>query len=127
MQSDGKRAARPPHVLVVEDDAIVSADLTDLLSLHGCQVVGPAFSLATALALVNDGVAIDYAILDAKLGSDMVYPVADLLRGTNVPFLFFTGYDKDAMPERFQKAPLLEKPSSLTDILCFISSMERDD
>jgi hypothetical protein len=40
----------------------------------------------------------------------MVYPVADELAGRGVPFVFASGYDKSAVPERYSRIKHCEKP-----------------
>ncbi len=42
------------RVLVVEDEAAISLLLEDMLLDFGCEVVGPAARLGTALELVQD-------------------------------------------------------------------------
>ena len=52
----------------------------------------------------------DAAILDINLGDGMAYPVAEILSARGVPFIFVTGFEADAMDDRFSKVPILQKP-----------------
>lgn len=111
------RQAPPPavpavaglRVLVVEDEPLVAMDVESSLAGAGCTVVGPAPSVARALALVaSEG--LDAAILDANLAGSAVDPVADALAARGVPFAFATGYGREALPARHAAAPVLRKP-----------------
>ena len=78
---------RGRRVLVVEDDYLLAQDLLEELERCGAQVMGPVASVAEALALLESGPAPYMAILDIKLGCELVYPVADALRARGVPLL----------------------------------------
>ena len=97
------------RVLVVEDEAMVSMMLEDLLEEMCCVVAGTAARLDHALrqAETSD---IDCAILDLNLDGQLTYPVADILMLRGTPFIFLTGYGHSALPERYQKVPTLHKP-----------------
>ena len=97
--------------LVVEDEYFIAADMTASLEALGIEVVGPAASVAEALALIGrDGDRLDGAVLDIKLGNERVYPVADALRGRGIPFIFATGYDAAVVPKAYADVPRCEKP-----------------
>ena len=49
-------------------------------------------------------------MLDINLGAELIYPVADLLAGQGVPFVFVTGYDEHSVDSRFAEVPILQKP-----------------
>jgi CheY-like chemotaxis protein len=98
------------RILVVEDSALVAMDVIETLQELGCEAVGPAGSVQQAFELMNLG-SVDGAILDVNLGAEDVFPVADLLASSDVPFMFATGYDRSAiLPARFQRAPTIQKP-----------------
>src|SRR5436853_6439021 len=85
---------RGRRFLVVEDEYVIAADLAASLEALGVEVVGPASSVAEALALLeNDREPLDGAVLDINLGSERAYPVADVLRDLGIPYVFTTGYD----------------------------------
>ena len=101
------------HILLVEDDFLIALDVTASLKAAGAQVVGPAASLAGALALAAKAEQLDGAILDINLRGEMVYPVADALRARSVPFVFVTGYDRASIPAPYADVPVCEKPFHL--------------
>lgn len=97
-------------ILIVEDEYLLADDLAEALTEAGAQVLGPLASVEEAAAFVTGVAAIDAAVLDVNLRGDMVFPVADALRTRGIPFVFATGYDEWALPERFSDAPRVEKP-----------------
>lgn len=98
------------RILIVEDEYIIAADLAQSLEDLGVMVIGPAGSVADALALMADQPAIDAAVLDVTLGAEKITPVADALRARGVPFVFATGYDAWIIPSAYADAPRFKKP-----------------
>jgi CheY-like chemotaxis protein len=82
------------RVLLVEDEFLIAEDLASVLSAAGATVVGPAYTVAGALSLIESGDALDGAVLDVNLKGEAVFPVADALLSRSIPFVFTTGYDK---------------------------------
>ena len=80
MSESAKASLAGLKVLVVEDEALVSMLLEDMLSDLGCEIVGPIMRLAEALAAAEDpGQAMDIAILDVNLAGERSFPVAEAL------------------------------------------------
>ncbi len=108
---------RDLRVLVVEDDYVIAMDLAGALSDLGAEVLGPAPSVEEALQIIREqGDALDAAILDINLGAECAYPVADVLRERQLPFVFATGYDAWTLPEAYRDAPRCEKPVDPAEI-----------
>jgi CheY-like chemotaxis protein len=98
------------RALVAEDSLMILLGLEMLLEQHGVTIVGPASTVAEALALAQGGDA-EIAILDVNLHDEMSFPVADLLIERGVPVIFTTGYAPgETLPPRFQGVPVLQKP-----------------
>jgi CheY-like chemotaxis protein len=99
------------NILVVEDSSMIAMLLEDLLVDLGCTVLGPAGSVAQALAALQGcEKPLDGAFLDVNLGSETVYPVADALLTRGVPFVFLTGYAAHGIEPRYSVIPALKKP-----------------
>jgi CheY-like chemotaxis protein len=97
------------RVLVVEDEAAISMLLEDMLIDFGCEIVGPAARLSTALDLAGSE-RFDVAILDVNLAGDSIYPVADALSQRNLPFVFSTGYGGAGIKDPYRDRPVVQKP-----------------
>lgn len=98
------------HVLIAEDEAMIAADLAEILERAGATVSGPYDNLIDAIELVSSGGAIDGAILDIGLQDLESYAMADALLATRIPFVFLTGRTRDELPPRFARVPHLLKP-----------------
>ncbi len=101
------------RLLLVEDEAMVAMMIEDMLGDLGCEVVGPAGSVARAQELARTETEIAGAILDVNLGGEPIYPVAETLKARGVPFVFITGYGSADIDGRFADAPTVQKPFSM--------------
>jgi len=109
MTGGGSRPLQGIKVLVVEDETMVSLLIEDVLMELGCNLVGSAGRLGTALELAET-VAIDVAILDVNLAGEPVYPVAETLDRRGTPFVFTTGYGQEGVLSRWRDRPTVTKP-----------------
>jgi CheY-like chemotaxis protein len=98
-------------VLVVEDEGAVAIMIEDMLEALGCEIVSSAARVAEAreIAATAD---IDLAVLDVNVAGLPVFPVAEILRERQIPFLFSTGYGASGLPTEFAGQPVLSKPFS---------------
>ncbi|WCS28265.1 response regulator [Methylobacterium sp. NMS14P] len=96
------------RVLLVEDESLVAMLAEDMLLDLGCEV-DVAMRLDKALGLARSE-AFDLAVLDVNLGDARSYPVADLLFGRGIPFLFATGYGQRGLEVNYRGIPVLQKP-----------------
>jgi CheY-like chemotaxis protein len=97
-------------ILVAEDDFLLAQLIKEDLSEHGAQVIGPINSCARTLAIMQDGVDFDAAILDINLLDGEVYQAADILMGRGKPFVFASSVLRAQIPERFGAIPHFFKP-----------------
>lgn len=110
MTADEAEALKGARVLVVEDEMMAASMLEIVLGDAGCIVVGPAATVPDALALAANG-PLDAAILDVNLGGEPIFPLADILAGRRVPFVFVTGYGVNGVNgERYAGVPVVQKP-----------------
>lgn len=103
------------RILIVEDEYFIATDLKRALAEAGAIVVGPAGTLASAQALVEED--IDLALLDVNLDGEQSYTLANRLRERAVPFAFLTGYDRWALPPAYRDVPRLDKPFDLPQLI----------
>jgi len=97
------------RILVVEDEWLASILFAELLTEFGCEVVGPASSVAEAVVLAS-AEAIDAALLDLNVKDEVVYPVARTLADRSIPFVFLTGYAAAVVTDTYRERPALQKP-----------------
>jgi DNA-binding NarL/FixJ family response regulator len=110
-------------ILVVEDEYFIAIDLQRALLLAGSIVIGPASSLEKTIELIERVATLDGAILDINVGGERIFPVADLLAGRQVPFVFTTGYDEAAIPFRFANVARCQKPVSVDTVMEALSQV----
>ena len=99
------------RIMLVEDEVLIGMLMRDMIVGMGYFVCGPYCSLAEALAAAECQ-EVDAAVLDVNLGGEYVYPLADRMLEKGIPCIFVTGYDEEAMDERFALFPVLQKPIS---------------
>jgi CheY-like chemotaxis protein len=112
------------NILVVEDEALVAAELNlDLLD-HGAQVVGPVGTLSETLSLLERTNDISAAILDVRLSDAEVYPAVDILVERNVPVVFHTGHAAAGeIQKRFPDAKVCLKPQRTMELVSLVAGM----
>ncbi len=111
-----------PRILVVEDEPLIAFMLKDWLSELGCDTLGPADCVKTALDIIRQ-TEIEGAILDVSLGGEDCFSVADVLREKGVPFAFVTGHDAKAVAPRFEGELVLQKPFVFSSVQSTVSKL----
>ncbi|BBK33958.1 CheY-like chemotaxis protein [Stella humosa] len=104
------------RIMIVEDEAMITLLLQDMLEEMGCIIAATAAGLDEALAAAET-TALDIAILDVNLGGTETYPVADVLRRRGIPYVFSTGYGASTLHADHQGRPTLQKPFVERDLL----------
>jgi len=103
------------RVLVVEDEALVAMLVEDALLDAGAIVVGPAATVAEALAIMQSEPP-EAAVLDLNLAGETSTPVADALARAGIPFVVATGYGAEGLPKEHAGVPVLAKPYDPADL-----------
>lgn len=119
--SSGPANLKGARVLIVEDAVLLALELDTGLAEAGAQVIGPAYELEEALALLDQP--IDAAVLDANLNGRSVTPVAEALLRRGVPFVFATGYGETAGPPGGFEAPVIRKPYDVTQVATAVAAL----
>jgi DNA-binding response OmpR family regulator len=99
------------RVLIVEDDALISFLMEDMVSEFGSEVVGPALRINHALELARSA-ELNAAILDVNVDGEEIFSVADILEERQIPLIFATGYAARILPLRYQESQTVSKPFS---------------
>lgn len=119
--SRGPASLKGARVLIVEDAVLLALELETGLSDAGAAVVGPAYELEEALALLDQP--IDAAVLDANLNGHSVTPVAEVLSKRGVPFVFATGYGETGGAPGGFDAPVIRKPYDVTQVAAAVAEL----
>lgn len=99
------------RVLVVEDNYLVASELALVLEAANAIVVGPCTSLADASLHLAQS---DLAVLDISVRGQLSFDLADRLSLLEMPYVFFTGYAREHLPERFARVACITKPQPPT-------------
>ncbi len=103
---------RGTRILVAEDDALLAFNMKSLLQSAGAEVLGPAATLADALAIARFE-ALTCAVLDVNLRCETVFPAAQVLTERGVRIIFYTGSGEwKCVCQNWPDAKLLTKPVS---------------
>ncbi|KAA2241204.1 response regulator [Salinarimonas soli] len=109
------------RVLVVEDEAMVSMLVEDMLLDLGCEIVGPAARIPAALDLASSA-EIDAAVLDVNVAGQAIWPVADALSARGVPIVFTTGYGESGLQGAYVSHDVVQKPFQIDDLVRALSA-----
>ena len=121
--ASGSAGLKGARVLIVEDAVLLALELETGLSEAGAEIVGPAYELEEAMALLD--LPIDAAVLDANLNGRSVMPVAEALAARGVPFVFATGYGETGGAPGGFDAPVIRKPYDVTQVAAAVAELLR--
>jgi DNA-binding NarL/FixJ family response regulator len=99
---------RGSHILVVEDEPLVSMMIEDAIVEAGGNVIGPAATAEEALKLL-DGADVECAVLDIKLMNGSSRAVVEALAGRGIRFIVVTGVAEKDVPPEYNGAPVVQK------------------
>jgi CheY-like chemotaxis protein len=108
--NDNQETLDGVRVLVAEDDPFLLIDLERMLRSAGATIVGLCRTLEEALERAGEA---DFAVavLDFRLGSDTVSPVARLLDDRGVPFVLYTAQPRHEPAMAAWRDAVVEKPA----------------
>ncbi|HTG38937.1 hypothetical protein [Sphingomonas sp.] len=109
-------------ILVVEDAYWIAADVGRTLKRAGAHVIGPVPYVEQALAAITRS-RVHAAVLDVNLGGVPSFAVARELERHAIPYLLATGYDRRALPGRWQEAIRIDKPFKANELIDVLSRM----
>ncbi|MET0248367.1 MAG: response regulator [Sphingobium sp.] len=109
-------AGQQERILLVEDDPAIAAIIVDLLEDAAFEVDGPYATLSEGVAAVASNLP-DGAVLDMRLEGSDVGMLADDLESYDIPFIFCSGMDRDALARRFAGRPFVSKPGLVRTLI----------
>ena len=108
---------RGKRFLIVEDEPLIALEIMAGLESAGVDVEGPVGSAEDALRAIDDDGSFDGVLLDGNLRGEPADEIAAALTRRNIPFVFVTGYGRQALPESFGQSPMLTKPFTQEQLL----------
>src|SRR5258707_15188874 len=91
-------------IILVEDEALIRMMLADMIEELGHRVVAEAGNIQVGQALAQAAI-FDLAVLDINIARYSISPVAEIIDGRGLPFLFVTGDGAARRPEPLGKRP----------------------
>jgi DNA-binding response OmpR family regulator len=117
--ADGLKGRR---VLLVEDSPVISEATEMMLLDMGCEVVGPAGTMAPALQLATEE-PLDAAVVDVNIRGGKAFSNLNKLEQREIPFLLTSGYADWSMPEEWSGRPRLAKPYNEAELQAAVSAL----
>ncbi|MFA5957590.1 hypothetical protein [Hyphomicrobium sp.] len=111
-----------PRVLLIEDNALISMDLEEILKNFGCHVLGPRVRVQDALDAIESE-DIDVAVVDYMLEDGDAEPIARKLNDKGIPFAFCTGTPQAHVGSLYPHTPILGKPFNPEDVSTVVNSL----
>jgi hypothetical protein len=108
------------RVLVLEDNGIAAAELAYCLEATNAVVLGPFARLEDA---ENQVIYSQLAVLDIDIRGRSSFALADHLGQLEVPYIFFSGLDRERLPVRFAGIYCISKMTSPMVALHQLSSL----
>lgn len=102
-------------VFLVEDEALIRMMVAGMVEELGHRVVAEAGSIKEANALAQSA-QFDVAILDINIAGQTIFPIAEILKIRNLPFIFASGYGTTGLPDTFSERPTLRKPFTVGEL-----------
>jgi len=114
------------RILIIEEEPIIGLTEAEILVSAGCQVVGPAATVAEAARLIAT-TTVDAAIVDATIKSKRTGEILAALATQNIPFAVVTAfgpvYGRTRLPRRFRDAPILDKPFKARHLVAVVEAL----
>jgi DNA-binding response OmpR family regulator len=118
------RIGRDFAILIIEDHALIAADVEDVARQLGATLVGSTARLPNALTLL-EATPWDIALVDVNLTNGVkAYPVADRLLNKGIPFAFLTAADEEIEPQ-YLGTPVLRKPFGVSQLESCLQALLR--
>ena len=111
------------RILVVEDDYFLAEDLRQELTSRGAVVMGPVADVTAAFDLLVTEEPPQAAVLDVRLGEELVYPLAEFLERRGTRFVFVTVVDQRDLPPAHAKTPHIDKPVQVAWLMQLLANL----
>jgi CheY-like chemotaxis protein len=100
-------------ILIVEDEAMIALMLEEFVDTLGHHVQAVAGTVDDACAM-----------LDCHLDGEPVWPVADMLEASGIPYILSSGGSVSEIPAPYAARPMLAKPYTIGTISDMLAASE---
>ncbi len=108
--TDGRACSKTGvRVFIVEDEPLISLDVSDMANELGCVVAGTASWVADALQKARQ-LTFDLAVLDLDLTGQRVDPVAEIIMVRGLAIVVATGHETSRIATGLKGWPVIKKP-----------------
>ena len=121
MNAASERPLEGCRVLIVEDEAVLVFEYSQILLAAGACIAGRAMTVKGAIPLAK-WEDFDCALMDVKLSDGDIYPVACIVRDRGKSIVFVTG--TPSLPElrkEWPDAEILEKPMNVEELISAVA------
>src|ERR1700730_18116271 len=108
-------------LFLVEDEALMRMMIADMVEELGHRVVAEAGSIQAAEPLARTTV-FALGILDINIGCFHINPIAEMINGRGLQWMFVSGYGTRGRPGLFSDRPVLQKPFLISKFAEMINS-----
>lgn len=119
----GRKKRRIARILIAEDEPLVAFDTEHFLSEAGFEVVATVDRVVDAVAVLENGGAVDLVLVDLELTDGSGIDVAQAARALDILVLFVTG--NCPMGARELASGCLAKPYPQRDLITAINAIEK--
>src|SRR5258708_34868847 len=102
-------------VFLVEDEALIRMMIAEMVEELGHRVVAEAGSIQAAEPLARTTV-FDLGVLDINIGGFNISPIAEIIDGRGLPFMFVSGYGPRGRPVLFRHRAVLPKALCISKV-----------
>ncbi len=111
------------RILVVEDEALIAAEIATILRRAGYRVIGSAACAEDVISVLTH-MGCDLAVVDANLAGSSTAPVATALERRSIPYVVVSGYAQRELLLPLRNAPFVPKPINDADLLAALASLQ---
>jgi DNA-binding NtrC family response regulator len=111
------------RILVVEDDFLISLEVSAILANAGARIVGPARTVDAALRLIENEI-ISAAILDVRISEITIEDVVRKLIAKNIPWVFYTAQPRsETFHKEWPNCRFISKPAPAQTIVTAVARL----
>lgn len=108
-----------PRILLIEDEYLIAAMVTDMLADLGCVCIGPIAKMDEGVQAAKS-VACEAAIINLVIEGRHAYEIVEALAARDIPFCIASGLPQKEVAEKWRDRPFMMKPYVIDDVRSFL-------